>query len=285
MPCSRALCLATALHPRGRSCRQMEPGHPRPSSSARPPAAHLLLRPGRLQPDAEGLAPLVARRAGQAVEPGLGVDAAVRLAGREADVGDHGALRGAAEVSPRRPTASSPPHPAPPAGHPPRPGPRSVCRCPGSPPGRSRRPRSRRGSCCTRRRGSRGWTSSRLRGSGGGEAGPGSSGAPQDRRQLRPRGRRGRRRTARLPSNAVRQGTPACRALWHWAAARRDHPQGAAPRESCDRQRVWCPPCRAPVSTWRAAGAWRGANGGALRAPRAEFSSLCFLRVLCFWSE
>lgn len=71
-------------------------------------------------------------------------------------------------MSPRRPTASSPPHPAPPAGHPPRPGPRSVCRCPGSPPGRSRRPRSRRGSCCTRRRGSRGWTSSRLRGGGGG---------------------------------------------------------------------------------------------------------------------
>lgn len=112
-------------------------------------------------------------------------------------------------MSPRRPTASSPPHPAPPAGHPPRPGPRSVCRCPGSPPGRSRRPRSRRGSCCTRRRGSRGWTSSRLRGGGRGEAGPGSSGAPQDRRQLRPRGRRGRRQTrsVRERRRAVRCGT------------------------------------------------------------------------------
>lgn len=70
------------------------------------PAAHLLLGPGRLQADAEGLAPLVARGAGQAVEAGVGVDAAVRLAGREAHVRDHGALRGPADH-----TSARAPHP------------------------------------------------------------------------------------------------------------------------------------------------------------------------------
>lgn len=72
--------------------------------------AHLLLRPGRLQPNAEGLAPFVARRARQAVEPGLGVDAAVRLAGREADVGDQGALQD--ERSEPAAPAPAPPCPA-----------------------------------------------------------------------------------------------------------------------------------------------------------------------------
>ena len=126
-------------------------------------AAHLLLSPGRLQADTEGLVPLVARRAGQAVVAGLGVDTAVRLARCEAHVRDHGALRdrqGGHEPGPQTSRAT----PQPGEGHSPRPGPRSGCRCPGSPPGRSRRTRSHRGSCCTQLQGSRGWTGSRLQG-------------------------------------------------------------------------------------------------------------------------
>lgn len=125
--------------------------------------AHLLLGPGRLQADAKGLVPLVAWRAGQAVVAGVGVDTAVRPAGCEAHVRDHSALRdqqGGREPGPRPLQAA----PQPGEGHPPRPGPRSGCRCPGSPPGKSRRTRSRRGSCCTRLQGSRGWTGSRLQG-------------------------------------------------------------------------------------------------------------------------
>lgn len=46
-----------------------------------------------LQASPEGLGPFVAGWAGQAVEPGVGVDTAGGLAGRgEADIGDQGAL-------------------------------------------------------------------------------------------------------------------------------------------------------------------------------------------------
>lgn len=65
---------------------------PLPRAKGRGP--HLLLGPGCLQADAEGLGPFVSRGARQAVEAGVGVDAAVGFARGEADVGDHSALRG-----------------------------------------------------------------------------------------------------------------------------------------------------------------------------------------------
>ena len=68
------------------------PDRPHASTGRQQPAAHLLLGPGRLQADAKGLVPLVARRAGQAVVARVGVDAAMGLAGCEAHVRDHGAL-------------------------------------------------------------------------------------------------------------------------------------------------------------------------------------------------
>lgn len=138
--------------------------------------AHLLFGPGRLQPDTEGLAAFVARGARQAVEPRVGVDAAVRLARGEADICDHGTLRGQADRSPSLPALPGAPF-CPGRGHPPRPGPRSVCRCPGSPLGRSRRTRTHRGSCCTQLPESRGWISSHLCGASraGLTLGPGST--------------------------------------------------------------------------------------------------------------
>ena len=69
---------------------------------------------------------------------------------------------GRADVSP---LPLVPPHPLP-GGYPPHPGPRSGSHYPGSPPGRRRRTRSHRGSCCTRLPGSRDWTSSHLQGRG-----------------------------------------------------------------------------------------------------------------------
>ena len=85
------------------------PDRPHASTGRQQPAAHLLLGPGRLQADTKGLVPLVARRAGQAVVAGVGVDAAMGLAGCEAHVRDHGALwdqQAGREPRPRPPRAT-----------------------------------------------------------------------------------------------------------------------------------------------------------------------------------
>lgn len=70
----------------------------------------MLFRLGRLEANAIGLAAFVARWAWQAVEPGVGVDAARGLACGEANVCDHSTLWGQAAVS-HRPSLHGPLHP------------------------------------------------------------------------------------------------------------------------------------------------------------------------------